>query len=197
MVQVTTNALSGPGAGSQHESQGDPESKQRIRVAPTGAQGTSAMRMTPQWTTGMREILLQKNSEIEPQRKSRFRAHSVVSGAPRLTTFQRPAPSHVSSIAPRPTRRGDDHMARGRRGGLKIFWRRLITILISQSDKAVARSNAGSPVLPTRHLLGRVQAPKLASRAFISRRQRGSASRWPTCSPQFFSAREPNECGHS
>jgi hypothetical protein len=72
-------------------------------LAPTGDQGTSAMRMTPQWTTGMGEILLQKNSEIEPQRKSRFRAHSVVSGAPRLTTFQRPTPSHVSSIAPRPS----------------------------------------------------------------------------------------------
>jgi hypothetical protein len=46
-------------------------------LAPTGAQGTSAMRMTPQWTTGMREILLQKNSEIEPQRKFRFRAHTL------------------------------------------------------------------------------------------------------------------------
>jgi hypothetical protein len=29
-------------------------------------------------------------------------------------------PSHVSSITPRATRRGDDHVARGRRGGLRI-----------------------------------------------------------------------------
>ena len=38
----------------------------------------------------------------------------------RLQHFQRPTPSHVSSISPRATRRGDDHVARGRRGGLKI-----------------------------------------------------------------------------
>ena len=38
----------------------------------------------------------------------------------RLQHFQRPTPSHVSSISPRATRRGDDHVARGRRGGLKM-----------------------------------------------------------------------------
>ena len=38
----------------------------------------------------------------------------------RLQHFQRPTPSHVSSNTPRPTRRGDDHVARGRRGGLKF-----------------------------------------------------------------------------
>src|SRR5580700_3094241 len=38
----------------------------------------------------------------------------------RLQHFQPPTPSHVSSITPRATRRGDDHVARGRRGGLKI-----------------------------------------------------------------------------
>jgi transposase-like protein len=38
----------------------------------------------------------------------------------RLQHFQCPTPSHVSSISPRATRRGDDHVARGRRGGLKI-----------------------------------------------------------------------------
>jgi putative transposase len=35
--------------------------------------------------------------------------------------FQRPTPSHVSSNTPRPTRRSDDHVARGRRGGLKSW----------------------------------------------------------------------------
>jgi DDE domain len=38
----------------------------------------------------------------------------------RLQHFQRPTSSHLSSISPRATRRGDDHVARGRRGGLKI-----------------------------------------------------------------------------
>ena len=37
----------------------------------------------------------------------------------RLQHFQRPTPSHVSSISPRATRRRDDHVARGRHGGLK------------------------------------------------------------------------------
>ena len=37
----------------------------------------------------------------------------------RLQHIQRPTPSHVSQITPRATRRGDDHVARGRRG-LKI-----------------------------------------------------------------------------
>src|SRR5437660_7357951 len=42
----------------------------------------------------------------------------------RVQHFQRPTPSHISSISPRATRRGDDHVARGRRGGLKIRKRR-------------------------------------------------------------------------
>src|ERR1700722_6625993 len=35
-------------------------------------------------------------------------------------SFQRPTPSHVSSITPRAPRRGDDYVARGRRGRMKI-----------------------------------------------------------------------------
>jgi putative transposase len=38
----------------------------------------------------------------------------------RLQHFQHPAPSLVSSNTPRPTRRGDDHVARGRHGGIRI-----------------------------------------------------------------------------
>jgi putative transposase len=38
----------------------------------------------------------------------------------RLQHLQRPTPSYISSIAPRATRRGDDHVARGRRGRLKF-----------------------------------------------------------------------------
>jgi len=33
---------------------------------------------------------------------------------------QRPTPSHVRSITPRATHRGDEYVARGRRGRLKI-----------------------------------------------------------------------------
>src|SRR5271157_1806490 len=36
-----------------------------------------------------------------------------------LQHFQRPTPSHFSSITPRATRRGDEYVARGRRGRLK------------------------------------------------------------------------------
>ena len=49
-----------------------------LGLAPTGDQGTSAMRMTPQWTTGMREILLQKN------RKS---SHSENPASARIVLF--------------------------------------------------------------------------------------------------------------
>src|SRR5271166_5077524 len=38
----------------------------------------------------------------------------------RLQHFQRPTSSHVSSITPRATHRGDEYVARGRRGRLKI-----------------------------------------------------------------------------
>ena len=38
----------------------------------------------------------------------------------RLQHFQRPTPSHISSIAPRAPRRGNDHVARGCRGRLKF-----------------------------------------------------------------------------
>jgi hypothetical protein len=103
-------------------------------LAPTGAQGTSAMRMTPQWTTGMREILLQKTRKSS-HGENPASARIVLSTARRdLQRFN--VQRHLSSAQ---SRRGDDHVARGRRGGLKIFSRRLITILISQCDEAVAR----------------------------------------------------------
>jgi hypothetical protein len=38
----------------------------------------------------------------------------------RLQHLQRPTPSHISSIAPRATRRCEDHVARGRCGRLKF-----------------------------------------------------------------------------
>jgi hypothetical protein len=52
--------------------------------------------------------------------RARARRKNSSQPTPPLTTFQRPTPSHVSSNPPRPTRRRDDHLARGRRGGLKI-----------------------------------------------------------------------------
>jgi putative transposase len=54
----------------------------------------------------------------------------------RLQDVQRPTPSHVSSITPRATRRGDDHVARGRRSGLKSFRRRPLAVFARQCDSA-------------------------------------------------------------
>ena len=54
----------------------------------------------------------------------------------RLQHFQRPTPSHVSSNTPRATRRGNDHMARGRRGGLRNRKRRPLVAFARQCDSA-------------------------------------------------------------
>ena len=56
---------------------------------------------------------------------ARFQERSLCAEIPfnprrRLQHLQRPTPSHISSIASRATRRGDDHVARGRRGRLKF-----------------------------------------------------------------------------
>src|ERR1700685_3329980 len=48
------------------------------------------------------------------------RAEIPLSPHRRVQNFQRPTPSHVSTITPRAPRRGDDHVARGRRGRMKI-----------------------------------------------------------------------------
>src|SRR5271157_4262292 len=57
----------------------------------------------------------------------------------RLQHIQRSTPSHVSQITPRATRRGDDHVARGRRGGLKTVRRRPLALFAWQRDSAVRR----------------------------------------------------------
>ena len=49
-----------------------------------------------------------------------LRAEIPLSPRRRVQHLQRPTPSHVSSITPRAPRRGDDHVARGRRGRMKI-----------------------------------------------------------------------------
>jgi hypothetical protein len=56
----------------------------------------------------------------------------------RLQHFQRPTPSHVSSITPRATHRGDEYVARRRRGRLKVVWRNPPRFLASQRDDADA-----------------------------------------------------------
>jgi hypothetical protein len=49
-----------------------------------------------------------------------LRAEIPLSPRRRLQYFQPPTPSHVRSITPRATHRGDEYVARGRRGRLKI-----------------------------------------------------------------------------
>src|SRR5471030_1039012 len=54
----------------------------------------------------------------------------------RLQHFQCPTPSHVSRNAPKFSRCGDEHVARGRCGRLKLTSRNLIAFFIRQCDKA-------------------------------------------------------------
>ena len=49
-----------------------------------------------------------------------LRAEVSLSPRRRVQHFQRPTPSHLSSITPRAPRRGDGHMPRGRCGRMKI-----------------------------------------------------------------------------
>jgi hypothetical protein len=69
---------------------------------------------------------------------SRARAQPEVPLNPRrrIQHFQRPTPSHVSSNAARATRRGNDHVARGRRGGLRTRKRRALAAFARQCDSA-------------------------------------------------------------
>ena len=62
-----------------------------------------------------------RRRESKMQRfKSARSAQKFLSAHRRLQHFQRPTPSHVSSIAPRAPRRGDEHVARGRRIRMKV-----------------------------------------------------------------------------
>jgi transposase-like protein len=59
----------------------------------------------------------------------------------RVQHFQRPTPSHLSSMTPRAPRRGDEHVARGRRGRMKIR-----TLIVR------SRSSRGNVTMPPRVL---------------------------------------------
>jgi DDE domain len=67
-----------------------------------------------------------ENSHQPTRRRERkmqerlLRAEIPLSPRRHVQHFQRPTPSHVSSITPRAPRRGDGHMARGRCGRMKI-----------------------------------------------------------------------------
>src|SRR5208282_1877711 len=62
----------------------------------------------------------------------------------RLQYFQRPAPSHLGSNAPDATRRGDEHVARGRRCGVRIpAPNGSITLVPPQRDNTVEDVAAG------------------------------------------------------
>jgi hypothetical protein len=67
----------------------------------------------------------------------RLRAEIPLGSRRRVQHFQRPTPSHVSSITPRAPRRGNEHVARGRRGRMKVH------ILIARS-----RSSRGNVTMP-------------------------------------------------
>jgi putative transposase len=81
---------------------------------------------------------------------SRARAPPEIPLSPRrrVQHFQRPTPSHVSSITPRAPRRGDDHVARGRRRRMKIRTPYSPLALFAwQRDDAIVRL----PPIPARH----------------------------------------------
>ena len=61
-----------------------------------------------------------RERKMQRFKSARLCAEIPVSPRRRLQHFQRPTPSHVSSITPRATRCGDEHVARGRRGRLKL-----------------------------------------------------------------------------
>src|SRR5271165_6490066 len=66
-----------------------------------------------------------------------------------LQHFQRPTPSHVSSISSRATRRRDDNLARGRYGGLKMRRRRPLAVFAWQRDNANLRAAYGKQITPS------------------------------------------------
>ena len=66
-----------------------------------------------------------------------LRAEIPLSPRRRVQHFQCPTPSHVSSITPRATHRGDEHVARRRRSRLKIRTRYSpLALLARQRDDA-------------------------------------------------------------
>src|SRR5271157_2851820 len=103
----------------------------------------------------------------------------------RLQHIQRPTPSHVSQIPPRATRRGDDHVARGRRGGLKIRKAQTAralshgnvtvpsTLLRSPRFEAATTyfASSNSPTLPAR-VVGPSQSGSILGKGMASRSAR-------------------------
>jgi hypothetical protein len=66
----------------------------------------------------------------------RVRPRSSFHTRRRLQNLQRPEPSHLSSNAPHASSRGDDNLARGRYGGLKMRRRRPLALSAWQRDNA-------------------------------------------------------------
>src|SRR5271166_7072068 len=76
----------------------------------------------------------------------RLRAEIPVEPCCRLQHFQRPTPSHFSPNAPDATRRGDEHVVRGRRCGVRIpAANRSITLVPPQRDNTGGRPAKASP----------------------------------------------------
>ena len=75
--------------------------------------------------------------------KSAGSAQKFLSTHARLQHFQRPTLPHVSSITPRAPRRGDEHVAGGRRGCIEI----------RNPLRIRSRSSCGNASMPSRELL--------------------------------------------
>ena len=102
---------------------------------------------TPPSARAMEEQSAAENSHQPTRRrerkKQRFKGPGSAAEIPfhtrrRLQHFQRPTPSHLGSIAPDATRRGDEHVARGRRCGVRVpAPKRSITLVPPQRDNTV------------------------------------------------------------
>src|SRR5271157_3086317 len=76
----------------------------------------------------------------------RLRAEIPVEPCCRLQHFQRPTPSHFSPNAPDATRRGDEHVVRGRRCGVRIpAANRSFTLVPPQRDNTVGDAASLTP----------------------------------------------------
>jgi hypothetical protein len=65
-------------------------------------------------------VVQSKRNKHAALKLMRIRAEISLSPRRHVQHFQRPTPSHVSSITPCAPPRGDEHMARGRCGRMKI-----------------------------------------------------------------------------
>ena len=107
-----------------------------------------------------------------------LRAEIPLSLRRRVQHFQCPTPSHVSSIAPRAPRRGDEHVARGRRGRMKVRTPyRPLALFAWQRDNAVAYTVPDTPyasITPGQTGIKFVPINRMTPRSFITNIKAGA-----------------------